>query len=87
VLEAQIKRRPTIKKGSTAARQRVGNISQQKLTIRLDLGDRHSWYCVLDEAGQILRGCNARNMNPEKAEALSPELQRALEPSRKELGV
>jgi transposase len=27
-----------------------------------------------------LRGCNARNMNPEKAEGLSPKLQRALEP-------
>jgi transposase len=30
--------------------------------------------------GQRLRGCNVRNMNPEKAEGLSPELQRALEP-------
>ena len=27
-----------------------------------------------------MRGCNVRNMNPEKAEGLSPELQRALEP-------
>src|SRR6476469_4174053 len=30
--------------------------------------------------GERLRGCNVRNMNPEKGEALSPELQRALEP-------
>ena len=30
--------------------------------------------------GERLRGCNVRNMNPEKAEALSPELQTALEP-------
>jgi transposase len=30
------------------------NISQQKLTIGLDLGDRSSWYCVLDEAGNVL---------------------------------
>jgi transposase len=29
------------------------NISQQKLTIGLDLGDRNCWYCVVDEAGQI----------------------------------
>ncbi len=29
------------------------NFSQQKLTIGLDLGDRNSWYRVLDEAGQI----------------------------------
>jgi transposase len=30
------------------------NISEQKLTIGLDLGDRSSWYCVLDEAGSVL---------------------------------
>ena len=30
--------------------------------------------------GSSLRGCNVRNLNPEKAQALSPELQRALEP-------
>jgi transposase len=30
--------------------------------------------------GERLRGCNVRNMNPEKAEGLSPELQSALEP-------
>jgi transposase len=30
--------------------------------------------------GERLRGCNARNMNPEKAEGLSPELQTALQP-------
>jgi transposase len=30
--------------------------------------------------GERLRGCNVRNMNPEKAEALSPELQKALQP-------
>jgi transposase len=28
-------------------------MSQQKLTVGLDLGDRNSWYCVLDESGQI----------------------------------
>src|SRR6202035_726463 len=30
------------------------NVSEQKLTIGLDLGDRSSWYCVLDEAGEVL---------------------------------
>jgi hypothetical protein len=30
--------------------------------------------------GERLSGCNVRNMNPEKAEGLSPELQAALEP-------
>jgi transposase len=42
-----------MKKVSTAATKQSRNISQQKLTIGLDLGDRNSWYCVLNEAGQI----------------------------------
>ena len=42
-----------MKKVSTVAVKQSRNISQQKLTIGLDLGDRNSWYCVLDEAGQI----------------------------------
>jgi transposase len=42
-----------MKKVSTAAATQGRNISQQKLTVGLDLGDRNSWYCVLDEAGQI----------------------------------
>jgi len=42
-----------MKKISTVAAKPSRNISQQKLTIGLDLGDRNSWYCVLDEAGQI----------------------------------
>jgi transposase len=29
-------------------------LKEQKLTIGLDLGDRWSFYCVLDEAGQII---------------------------------
>jgi transposase len=42
-----------MKKVSTAATIESRNISQQKLTIGLDLGDRNSWYCVLDETGKI----------------------------------
>ena len=42
-----------MKKVSIAAAKQGRNISQPKLTIGLDLGDRNSWYCVLDEAGQI----------------------------------
>ena len=42
-----------MKKVSTVAAKPSSNILQQSLTIGLDLGDRHSWYCVLDEAGQI----------------------------------
>ena len=46
--------RPTIKKISTLRAQQSRNFSQQKLTIGLDLGDRSSWYCVLDERGEVL---------------------------------
>ena len=42
-----------MKKVSTAAGQPSKKPSQQKRTIGLDLGDRSSWYCVVDEAGQI----------------------------------
>jgi len=44
-----------MKKVSTVAGRQSRNISQPKLTIGLDLGDRNSWYCVLDESGQIKR--------------------------------
>src|SRR5664279_3374359 len=42
-----------MKKSSTAAATRKRNLDQ-KLTIGLDLGDRSSWYCVLDEVGEVL---------------------------------
>ena len=42
-----------MKKVSTVAAKQSRNFSQQKLTIGLDLGDRNSWHCVLDEAGQM----------------------------------
>src|ERR1700719_2082272 len=54
VLEAQIKRRPAMKKISTVAAKQSRNFSQPKLTIGLDLGDRSSWYCVLDATGSVL---------------------------------
>jgi len=41
-----------MKKISTAAAKATKKFSQQKLTIGLDLGDRSSWYCLLDEVGK-----------------------------------
>ena len=43
-----------MKKVSTAEAQPRRKISPPKLTVGLDLGDRSSWYCVLDETGRIL---------------------------------
>src|SRR5580704_9610459 len=47
-------RRPAMKKISTV--RVFGNeiFEVQKLTIGMDLGDRWSFYCVLDEAGRII---------------------------------
>ena len=47
-----------MKKISTAAVKATRNFSQPKLTIGLDLGDRSSWYCLLDEVGEVLRNRN-----------------------------
>src|ERR1700726_4728128 len=43
-----------MKKISTVVAKQSRNFSQQTLTIGLDLGDRSSWYCVLDETGSVL---------------------------------
>jgi transposase len=43
-----------MKKISTAATKKIEKDASQKLTIGLDLGDRWSWYCVLDEAGEVV---------------------------------
>src|SRR6266513_289508 len=44
-----------MKKVSTAAAKQMRNFSEPKLTIGLDLGDRSSWYCVMDERGEVRR--------------------------------
>ena len=43
-----------MQKSSTVARKQIRNFSEQKLTIGLDLGDRSSWYCVLEEHGEVV---------------------------------
>lgn len=43
-----------MKKVSTTLAKQSRKNSQQKLTIGLDLGDRSSHYCVLDESGGIV---------------------------------
>src|SRR6266550_8838211 len=44
-----------MKKVSTAAAKQMRNFSEPKLTIGLDLGDRSSWYSILDETGEVRR--------------------------------
>src|SRR6267142_4181007 len=42
-----------MKKVSTAAAKQMRNLSEPKLTIGLDMGDRSRWYCVLEETGEV----------------------------------
>jgi transposase len=36
------------------ARQQTSNFAEKKYTVGLDLGDRWSWYCVLDEHAEVV---------------------------------
>src|SRR5713226_6415516 len=47
-------RRPAMKKISTVATNRNEIFKEPKLTIGLDLGDRSSHYCILDETGNVI---------------------------------
>jgi transposase len=54
-LEAQRERRPAMKKISTVAIERIQIFKQSQRTIGMDLGDRSSHYCILNEAGEVIR--------------------------------
>ena len=43
-----------MKKISTAATPTIEKVAGLKLTIGLDLGERSSWYCVVEQSGQML---------------------------------
>lgn len=45
-----------MKKPSTKMVRRTGKLLDQQLTVGLDLGDRSSFYCGLNEAGEVIRG-------------------------------
>jgi hypothetical protein len=47
-----------MKKNNTEATRRKQIFKQARLTIGLDLGDRSSHYCMLDEAGNVILESN-----------------------------
>src|SRR6202795_4040272 len=47
-----------MKKISTVEIERVRIFKENQLTIGLDLGDRISHYCILNEAGEVILGSN-----------------------------
>jgi len=53
-LEAQRERRPAMKKISTVAMERFQIFKESQRTIGMDLGDRTSHYCILNEAGEVI---------------------------------
>src|SRR5712672_587700 len=54
VLKAQRKGDRLMKKTSTVQALKSKLFKEQQLTIGVDLGDRWSFYCIVDEAGQII---------------------------------
>src|SRR5947208_6219907 len=71
------KRRPAMKKISTVQTLRNEILKKQKLTIGMDLGDRWSCYCILDEAGTILLEQRVA-MTPEEMKQTFSKIPRSL---------
>ena len=69
-----------VKHRSAQAQAELTVIRARAGLVRARTGLVNSARGLAKSYGERLRGCNVRNMNPEKAESLSPELQRALEP-------
>jgi hypothetical protein len=53
-LEAHETRRPAVKKPSTTTMCGMRKLHDGQLTIGLDLGDRSSFYCVLNGVGEVI---------------------------------
>ena len=43
-----------MRRPSTAALRRTGKLQDRQLTMALDLGNRSSFYCVLNGAGEVI---------------------------------
>ena len=54
-----------MKKISTVAIERIQIFKENQLTIGLDLGDRTSHYCILNEAGEVIWRANYRRLRKE----------------------
>src|SRR6266436_368684 len=72
-----MKRRPAMKKISTVRVNGNMIFKGHKLTIGVDLGDRWSCYCVLDEAGEILLEQRVA-MTPEEMKQIFEKIPRSL---------
>jgi hypothetical protein len=64
-----------MKKPSTMPRCRNGNVRHGQLTIGLDLGDRSSFYCVLNGAGEVILEARVAT-NPEAMKKIFEKMPR-----------
>ena len=69
-----------VKHRSAKAQADLTMIRARASLVRARTGLVNTARSLAKSYGERLRGCNVRNLNPEKAESLSPELQAALEP-------
>jgi transposase len=53
-LKAQCKGDRLMKKNSTVTTKRKQIFREKKLTVGMDLGDQFTYYCLLDEAGEVM---------------------------------
>ena len=63
-LKGAIERRPAVNKSSTVTMSGNEILKRKKLTIGMDLGDRSTRYCVLDEAGDVILERSVRFETP-----------------------
>src|ERR1700689_4615886 len=65
-----------MKKIRTVAAKKIEKNASQELTIGLDLGDRSSWYCVLDERGEVVHLESGRRLVTDSSGLLVDSRQR-----------
>ena len=66
-----------MRKPSTKAVRGKGKLPDQQLTIGLDLGDRSSFYCVLNGAGEVVLEAEGRNQPGGDEEGYSERCQQS----------
>jgi predicted NBD/HSP70 family sugar kinase len=61
-----------VKKNSTVATKRKKIFHEKELTIGLDLGDRFTYYCILDEAGEVVVERKMTTTKPRITQVFNP---------------
>ena len=70
-----------MRKVSTTRKKRKQILNQKQLTIGMDLGDRFTYYCVLDPAGEVMVEDKLPTLSPQILKANFPGSESPLLPS------